>query len=289
VPRKTFICGRKVKKGVSGDDSAYLGDYLELGWELLYIRLKMIRLLQEGEYQNEVDCVVTGVDRNILYEPTFKNITNVLPEEPGEVVDLVSMIAQNTHSSFFETLSVTEGRYSFWDQDYSLITSLPSIEHSFFDQGPFSSVLIRLRDHCKDRQLGGLDYWKSVLDTLGDQTRLVVLGQGVEELCKDRPNILHADLRLWLGAMRHSNCKQVVGTASGGLNCAQVFSSAPMTIYDVNSNTCFTQARLADSPFFFGPPFRFSTAPIKFRVGPHEAEAFATLLLQDLAKETKGN
>lgn len=194
-----------------GNDSNTLNGYFELGWEMG----TTYRIVHE---HYPTATIVTCKGREFLYE---KSETD---KGQGVDLDLSGMIAKN-HKVIYEY--GCNKPYTDWK---------PSIKPS--RTGNYACVTYRNRKHAAMRNDGNT---QSNIDTaLEFVDKVYVVGYGAEKL--KRCEVL--SLKDWCGSL--PNSKFVIGTLTGTMVCASLFSKCPMFVYDLAGNRKNTPMQMGD-------------------------------------------
>jgi hypothetical protein len=221
---KYIITAKEIAKGTSTQDLANPLAVTEIATELIITRLACIMLLKDNKI-NKSDTIVTNEDRKCLYENIFQNTiswsefqqTDLLPDD--DIVDLLSSLT-------FSRLHLRNGKnqripylpfYQYWERDKKEITNINFSDLGKYDlDGDFVALLIRTRGAWPEKNLPE-DYWRELIKELERQNKKVLVF-GKETEIYASPSVQHVStFRDWCGIVRHSSCKSVVSTITGGV------------------------------------------------------------------------
>jgi hypothetical protein len=285
---KYIIAGKNIAKGVLGNDSADLGTYFELGWEVVGSRLDAIRLLKTGKIINFDTTIVTIEDRIFMYSAFYDNVISwqefLRRHKSGEIfpTDSVSdwtvernfsFLNLDKKCEFWENLDpspTSNSRYARHDEDYDLITDGFVTNKEYLNDAcneMFYVANIRLRDHCSNRS-SPESWWKLLLTELSSQKsrNIYLVGQGAEKFVLD--NRMHhvSKLQDYVTLIQDPRCADVISTATGTCLLAYAASKSPVHLID-HSNVSYVNQNNAVmggvcSQFLKSPIYRYNSDDI---------------------------
>ena len=248
---KYIIVSKNIANGKIGNDSADLGTYFELGWELIVTRAKLLDMLYSGLATKD-DIIVTDVDRFFLYSSLFdqcmdyKDFIGLPKNEKSEKVDLVEILITSILTNHTSTVQAPDRKL------HQLLMKFDYCDLKNFDTSyNFVGLQVRMRDHNPQKNLP-LEFWKEIICLLKkEKINSYVFGRGTEELKNEATCV---GLREWASLMNNPMCRSIVGTHSGGMVLGQFcYNGNKMIIID---NTRILQGD--NHPLLFGECSQFS-------------------------------
>jgi hypothetical protein len=254
-----IIAGKNTAAGVKGNDSADLGVYFELGWEVVGSRLDAIKLLKTGKLINDDTTIVTVEDRMFMYTSIFKNVISWIKFKeisndlgPNDTVEdwtetkPFSFLNPNGDCEFWEnndSRPSSYSRYSRYEQDYEEITNGFTkndhlLDHLSSDE-TFYVACLRFRDHC-DFRSSPTEWWTVLLNRIASETnrRVFLIGHGSENFEKNDMMKHVPRLQDYVTLIQDPRCRAVIAQSTGTCGLAFSASKAPVHWID-HANVSF--------------------------------------------------
>ena len=219
-----IITAKEIAEGTSRSDIASPLKVTEIATELVMTRLTCIMMLKSNAI-SEDDTIVTNKDRLCLYQNIFRNTISwkdfqqISPHPGDKIIDLLS-------NKIFSRLHLRMGRnqkipylpfYEHWERDKEEITNINFSDLTNYDlAGEFVALLIRTRKAWPEKNLPE-PYWRELIGELESQgKKVLVFGKETEKYASSTVQCV-SNFRDWCGIVKHSNCKSVVSTITGGV------------------------------------------------------------------------
>ncbi|MHA1661094.1 MAG: hypothetical protein ACTSUT_18500 [Promethearchaeota archaeon] len=210
----TYIIGHFKSSGASGNDSADLNTYLELGWELIssgfWIKCNA----------NENDTIISSKDRLFMY----RHLTDkLIPYEDyqltGNEID-VSRRHQQLTKDYNERL---------WTEEE--IQNIQKINDGKFSNPTkyFICVQVRRRDHCSYRN-GAINSFEKMIKVLSEKYKIYVVGKLNEHL-DNLPNVQCINLDEYCFLIKSKKCVMSVGVTSGCMMLNYLYGRKNLPVY----------------------------------------------------------
>lgn len=259
--------------GDSTSDSPNPLHVTEIATELVITRLFLIDLLQQEKISTE-DTIITTKERTCLYTKIFKNVTyrpvsgaSYEPSIEDEIVDLLDPVLfdQMAGGEVWDRIIPYLPFYRNWERDKELIESVEWSnldKYSMVTNKPFVAVVIRKRAAWTDKNMTD-QFWLDFLSKLkGNGIPVCVFGKETEMFCDSKSIHYIENFQDWCTIVRHSNCKRVVSTMTGGVYPCLIFGNPDikMTLID-NTNL---KANHGYDPSFYNDCINFSRIQIDF-------------------------
>ena len=246
-----IIAGKNDAAGISGNDSADLAVYFELGWEVVGSRLDAIKLLRTNKISNENTTIVTIDDRKFMYTSMFKNVISWDEFRKrhinGEIgmfdtvedwtqIRQFSFLNPNRDFEFWENRDASpqaNSRYSRYEQDYDYIvngfTKNDEITKVLEENEQYYVACLRFRDHCNFRS-SPEEWWSFLLNKITNETgrKVFLVGHGSEKFVKNEKMKHVKKLQDYVTLIQDNRCKSVVSTSTGTLVLALTASKSPV-------------------------------------------------------------
>ena len=260
-----FIAGVDLAKGRVGDDVAPDRPYFELGWEVISTHFDVKRGKAEGWIDPQNDVVVTCSGREFLYATEFKNVLEYRALNDLGTTGIVDFTRQYPGGSFHPDYFVNRrsGKNSksrFLTEHRDLALSIRSVETtSLHDGQSYCCFAARRRDHDAYRNMTGARGRYIIEHLLTLCPRVFIVGHDNEDLLIDS-KVVPVDLVTYTSLIADALCMLVVGTMTGTMQLAALYSRAKLCI--VISNYDAFDPEVDNSPVNLGPCIRIS--PSKF-------------------------
>lgn len=247
-----IIAGKNDAAGISGNDSADLAVYFELGWEVVGSRLDAIKLLRTDKISNESTTIVTIDDRKFMYTSMFKNVISwdeFRKRRDNNEIGIFDTIEDWTQTRPFSFLNPNHdfefwenrdaspqanSRYSRYEQDYDYIvngfTKNDEITRNLKDDEKYYVACLRFRDHCNFRSSPEV-WWSLLLDKIIAETgrKVFLVGHGSEKFVKNEKMKHVEKLQDYVTLIQDSRCRAVIAQSTG--TCGLAFSASKSPIH----------------------------------------------------------
>ena len=286
---KYIIAGKNTAAGVKGNDSADLGVYFELGWEVVGSRLDAIKLLKTGVLSKDDTTIVTISDRKFMYSSIFKHVISW--EEFLALVNARSLNEFDTFEDWTQTRQFSflnlngdfefwenrdasihaNSRYSRYEQDYKEIVDgfekNKSVLEDLREDDSYYVACLRFRDHCESRS-SPMIWWNQLLDSLIKETgkKIFLVGAGAEKFVKE-DKVKHVQkLQDYVTLIQDLRCKAVIAQSTGTCGLAFTASKVPVHWIDhtnvsfINQNNAVMGGACA--MFLKSPVYRYGSDDI---------------------------
>lgn len=226
-----IILGKCLKKGVSGNDSAELEVYFELGWEVVGSRFDFIKLIKtHPEEQLRDYTMVTSEDRVFFYSKLFHNVISYdefknLNLTDSDTVDDWTISKKSTNQFGFNSTSTfidKNGKYVRHDEDYEELFNGFDLSKSTIEKPDKYIVLsLRSRDHNNYKNFShDSNFYKNLIKKIKSQLteNIFVVGYGTESFCLENKCTYVEKLVDFVSLIKDkkrciSNISQTTGTA----------------------------------------------------------------------------
>ena len=265
-----FVAGVDFASGRLGDDVAPNRPYFELGWEVVSTHFDVKRGKAEGWIDPENDIVVTCSGREFLYATEFRNVVEYRSLNTSGFVDLTQ---RYTGGSFDPNYFVSgrPGKHSksrFLAEHKDLALSIRRMETIDLHHGQrYCCFAARRRDHGAYRNMTPARGRFIIEQLLTLSPKVFLVGHDTQDLVFD-DRVVPVDLITYASLIADPLCSLVVGTMTGTMQLAALYSGAKLCIvisnYDsfdadrdnspVNLGRCI---RISPSQFVFIPPSLF--------------------------------
>jgi hypothetical protein len=263
-------------RGRVGDDVSDDRRYFELGWETVTTHFDAKRGKVDGWIDPTKDVIVTCAGREFLYQSEFDNVLSyeqfraLASREKAFVKDLTRPYwgGEIPRSYYVDEMSGEGARCKFLQDHRTLALSIhrPAIEHLVQDQR-YCCVTIRRRSHDAYRNMS-FERGKFILERLSDRwPRIFVVGHDLDDLLLNN-SISPVNLSTYVSLMSDPRCDLVIGTMTGTMQLAALYSRAAACVVILNYDACDIEKenhpvhmgrciRISPSRFVFVPPSYF--------------------------------
>ncbi len=272
---KIFIAGVDASHGRRGDDVAPDRPYFELGWEVISTHFDVKRGKAEGWIDQRNDLIVTCSGREFLYSTEFDNVVRynafcLTDYRTTEIVDLTKRYNGGSFhpNYFFSGITGREARSRFLEEHLDLALSIQRVSTQPLHNGEkYCCFAARRRDHGAYRNMTE-DRGRFIIERLLHiWPKVFIVGHDIDDLLLTE-NVIPVDLVTYVSLISDQLCALVVGTMTGTMQLAALYSRAQLCIvisnYDsfdieadnspVNLGRCI---RISPSKFVFVPPSIF--------------------------------
>jgi hypothetical protein len=260
-----FIAGVDFAKGRVGDDDAPNRPYFELGWEVISTHFDVKRGKAEGWIDSQNDIIVTCSGREFLYATEFQNVVEYRAVSDFGTSGIVDFTQRYRDGSFHPNYFARgrpgkNSRSRFLTEHRDLALSIRRVETtSLHDEQPYCCLAARRRDHGAYRNMTCARGRYIIEHLLRLCPRVFLVGHDTDDLLID-DRVVPVDLVTYASLIANPLCMLVVGTMTGTMQLAALYSHAKLCI--VISNYDSFDAEVDNSPVNLGPCIRIS--PSKF-------------------------
>jgi hypothetical protein len=263
---KFLIAGRDAAVGTDRDDIRAERPYFELGWEAVTTHFEAKRIvLEEADAHRTI--VVTCFGREFLYRAVTPRVISFAHYrslvENGLRHDELDLTRAFSTGIPAHHIVERDGvlRYHGADRLESAICSFdasPILEH--YDGGDYACLAFRRRAHHSSRNMA-VGYAREVVAALRAAVgQVFVVGHGAEALAPDGGAAV--TLRDFVTLIASPRCRAVVGTLTGPIQLANVFSAAELLI--VEKLSAGQRIEEENHPIHLGPCVRFTGSRIVY-------------------------